>query len=203
MKSHPFKHLRTITKHRHQVIRNAFHFGIFFHALKHDLTKYGWREFHLSAKYYAGFRSPVFEERIRNNYFSLICQHHTKRNPHHWEYWTDYLQGRILIKQMPYKYAVEYVCDVLAATKTYDPEHYKPENGYNYFLARVDRYYMAKGTRKFIKWLFEQYIKYGNKGVKRKITKKAYQEITSQYPNVEVIDGPYNGGELPELLSEE
>ena len=96
MKYHFLHHFLTITKHRNQVIRNASHCGIFFHALKHDLTKYGPTEFITSAKYYAGTHSPVDEERRSNHYFSKVCQHHTRRNKHHWEYWTDFFMGRIV-----------------------------------------------------------------------------------------------------------
>ena len=82
--AHPFKHLKLIIKHRHRVIANASHMGIFFHALRHDLSKFSHIEFHTSSKYYIGDHSPVYEERLANDYFSTICQHHTRRNKHHW-----------------------------------------------------------------------------------------------------------------------
>ena len=53
--AHPFKHLKLIIKHRHRVIANASHMGIFFHALRHDLSKFSYLEFHTSSKYYIEF----------------------------------------------------------------------------------------------------------------------------------------------------
>jgi hypothetical protein len=199
MKSHPFKHLVTITKHRHQVIRNAYHMGIFWHALKHDLSKLSYVEFHNSAKYYVGSSSPVYAQRMANHYYSSICQHHTRRNPHHWEYWTDFFAGRIVIKTMPYKYATEYVCDMLAASKTYDPKHFKRESALLYFRDKCHHFYMTEATREYIDWCLAQYAEKGWAGVKRKLTKAKYAEITARLPDVELLDKLLITGDLPTL----
>ena len=111
---------------------------------RHDLSKLSPTEFWTSAKYYAGNYSPVYKERMANHYFSRICQHHTRRNPHHWEYWTDFFNGRIVMKTMPYKWACEYVCDMLSASKTYDPKHFKPEVALAYFRKKSPHYYMVR-----------------------------------------------------------
>ena len=50
----PWKHFRTITKHRHQVIKHCFHAGILWQGLRHDLSKYTPTEFIPGAKYYEG-----------------------------------------------------------------------------------------------------------------------------------------------------
>ena len=198
--SHPIKHFRLITSHRHRVIRNAFHMGIFFHALKHDLSKYSPKEFNTSAKYYEGSHSPVFEERKNNNYFSSVCQHHTKRNPHHWEYWTDFFCGRILMKTMPWKYATEYVCDVLSASYTYNPKDFKADTGLNYFNKHKDRYFMTEATKEYITWCLEKYSQTGWKELKKKDTKKKYQEIISHHPDVELFDTSKSSSYLPPLI---
>ena len=161
-------HLKTIAKHRHQVIRNGFHCGIFLHCLKHDLSKLSPTEFRISARNFNGRHSPVYEERKTNDCFSYICQHHTRRNKHHWEYWTDFLRGRILAKQMPYVYAVEYVCDVLAASKVYNGKNFTPKVALNYFMGRKEHYYMAEGTKQFISWLLTKYVNEGKKGINKK-----------------------------------
>ena len=182
-----FGHLHTILKHRHLVIKNASHCGIFFHALKHDLSKFSPKEFFPSVKYFVGVHSPVYEQRLANNYYSSICQHHTKRNPHHWEYWTDFFKGAIVVKTMPYKYAMEYVCDMLSASKVYDPKNFKRETTLNYFLERSPYYYMSNATREFVKWSLTRYRDLAFKGLKKKDTLAKYKEITSIYPDVEVI----------------
>jgi hypothetical protein len=197
--SHPFRHFVTITKHRHQVLRNAFHMGIFFHALRHDLSKLSPTEFWTSAKYYAGSYSPVYQERLSNGYFSRICQHHTRRNPHHWEYWTDFFSGRILAKTMPYAWATEYVCDMLSASKTYDPKHFNPMTTLQYFREKSPHYYMTRATRAYIDWCLATYAQEGWKGLKKKMTKAKYQQIVSSLPDVEVFSELRLQGELPPL----
>lgn len=197
--SHPLKHFHLINSHRHLVIKNARHMGIFWHALKHDLSKYTPIEFNISAKYYAGNHSPVFEERIHNDYFSRICQHHTKRNGHHWEYWTDFLCGRIIMKTMPWKYATEYICDMLSASYTYNPKTFKPETTLNYFLAHQDRYFITQATREYIIWCLTKYKESGFKELGKKNTKLKYEEITSKYPDVEIFETNKTTAPLPPL----
>ncbi|MCQ2742848.1 MAG: DUF5662 family protein [Bacilli bacterium] len=171
--------------------------GIFWHALKHDLTKYGYTEFHNSKKHYVGTSSPVFEERKENENFSFICQHHTKRNPHHWEYWTDWFRGDIIVCTMPYKYAVEYVCDMLAASKVYSgKKNFDPHNAVKYFEERYPYFYMTQATIEFIHWALIEYAQNGWKNLKKKNTKAKYLEITSKYPKFETIPGPRSGGRL-------
>lgn len=197
--SHALKHLILITKHRNRVIKNAAHMGIFWHSLKHDLTKYGWLEFHNSSKYYMGQHSPVFEERLYNNYFSKVCQHHTKRNPHHWEYWADFFGGRILAKRMPWKYAVEYVCDVLSASYTYNPKLFKPDSAYNYFVSKKNHYFINKATSEFIEWCLKMYAESGWKNLHKKQTKAKYDEIASKYPEVDIFNTSLESIPLPTL----
>ena len=198
-KRHPFKHFVLITKHRHRVIRNASHMGIFWHSLKHDLTKYGWLEFHTSSKYYVGDHSPVYEERLHNNYFSRVCQHHTKRNPHHWEYWADFFGGHILAKRMPWKYAVEYVCDVLSASYTYNPKEFRSDSAYKYFEGKKDHYFLNKGTSEFISWCLLQYAESGWKHLHKKETKAKFDEIASRTNEVDVYETSLPSIEFPKL----
>ena len=185
--SHPWKHLRTILKHRHRVIANASHMGIFFHALRHDFSKFRPSEFLPSARYYGGTVSPVYAQRLNNDYFSTICQLHTKRNRHHWEFWTDFFKGRIIATNMPYIYATEYVCDVLSAARTYDPKNFRLDTGLKYFEARKDSYYMTTATKEYLTWAFTVYATVGFSGLKKKITKAKYKEITAKYPTAEIF----------------
>ncbi len=57
------KHFKTVTRHRHEVIRNCFRAGIGFQGLFHDLSKYMPAEFIPGVKYYQGDRSPNEMER--------------------------------------------------------------------------------------------------------------------------------------------
>ena len=197
--AHPFKHLRLIIKHRHRVIANASHMGIFFHALRHDLSKFSHLEFHTSSKYYIGDHSPVYEERLANDYFSTICQHHTRRNKHHWEYWTDFFGGRVIAKQMPYKYALEYVCDVISASMTYNEKDFKKDAPYLYFKKKMDHYFMNEGTITFLLACFNEYAENGFKNLKKKNTKPLFEKIMKEHNKVDIYDTSLNAGELPKL----
>jgi hypothetical protein len=197
--SHPFKHLVTISKHRHQVLRNAYHMGIFFFALHHDISKLNPKEFIPSAKYYRGTCSPVYEQRLHEHYFSTICQHHTRRNPHHWEYWTDFFNGYLLMKTMPYKWASEYVCDMLSASKVYSGKAFNPHTTVEYFTSKSQHYYITKATHDYILWCLETYATKGWKGLKKPLTKAKYKEITSKLPDVEVLSSLRCEGELPKI----
>ena len=199
--SHPFKHLRTILKHRHQVIRNGWHLGIFWHCLKHDLSKFGRTEFKVGSTYYVGTHSPIYEERLRNGYFSSACQHHTRMNKHHWEYWTDFFKGRIIAKNIPYKYALEYVADTLSASKTYDPKNFKGTTTLEYFNRNSEHYYLTDTTEEFIRWCLTEYANNGWKNLNKKNTKKIYNEIEAKHPKTKVFDVMKSLGDLP-LLKE-
>lgn len=127
-------HFKTITKHRHQVIRHCFKAGIGFQGLRHDLSKYTPVEFLNGVKYYDGKRSPNELEREDKGYSSAWL-HHKGRNRHHFEYWVDYspvLKKNTPVK-MPLKYVVEMFCDRVAASKIYQADNYTDAHPINYF----------------------------------------------------------------------
>ena len=132
---HPFKHLKTILKHRHCVIRYCFRAGIGFQGLFHDLSKFSPTEFIAGAKYYeGGKRSPNEAERETNGY-SLAWMHHKGRNKHHFEYWTDYnpVTRRMEPVPMPDRYIKEMVCDRVAASRVYLGKNYDTSAPLAYF----------------------------------------------------------------------
>ena len=129
-----FKHFKTITKHRHQVIKNCFKAGIGFQGLFHDLSKYSPVEFITGAKYFKGTRSPNEVEREIYGH-SLAWMHHKGRNRHHYEYWNDYnpYEKRVVAVKMPLKYLVEMFCDRVAASKIYQGKNYTNSHPLEYF----------------------------------------------------------------------
>ena len=130
-----FQHFKTITRHRHQVIRNCFKAGIPWQGLRHDLSKYSWTEFSEGARYWQGTRSPNDREREVKGY-SESWMHHKGRNRHHFEYWTDYspIDRKIRPVEMPVRYVVEMFCDRVAACKTYQGDGYTDANPLDYFM---------------------------------------------------------------------
>ncbi|MBQ7986134.1 MAG: catalase [Clostridia bacterium] len=134
-------HFKTITRHRHEVIKNCKKAGILWQGLFHDLSKYSPKEFFVGAKYYLGTKSPNDMERRVKGY-SAAWMHHKGRNKHHFEYWTDYnpetrKYGPV---KMPIRYVKEMFCDRVAASKIYQGENYRDSHPYEYFdMGRANR----------------------------------------------------------------
>ena len=128
-------HFRTITKHRHAVIRNCRRAGILWQGLRHDLSKYSSTEFIPGVKYYVGTRSPNELERADKGY-SAAWLHHKGRNKHHFEYWSDYnpVERRVGPVKMPLRYVIEMVCDRMAASKIYLGDKYTDASALEYFV---------------------------------------------------------------------
>ena len=133
--SHPIKHFKTITKHRHAVIRHCFKCGIGFQGLFHDLSKYSLTEFIPGAKYYVGTKNPNEKEREVYGY-SLAWMHHKGRNKHHFEYWVDInMQSkRYEPVPMPKRYVTEMFCDRVAACKIYRGKDYTDSSALEYYI---------------------------------------------------------------------
>lgn len=129
-----WQHFKTITKHRHEVIKNCFRAGIFFQGCLHDLSKYSITEFWVGAKYYQGNKSPNEGERAAYGY-SKAWLHHKGRNKHHFEYWTDYNTRTHQMEpvKMPIKYVKEMFCDRVAASKIYMKSAYTDKSPLEYY----------------------------------------------------------------------
>ena len=129
-----WNHFRTITRHRHLVIRHCWKAGIFWRGLRHDLSKYSPTEFLPGARYYQGNRSPNEKEREVLGY-SVAWMHHKGRNKHHFEYWNDYnpKEKRVMPVKMPARYLAEMFCDRLAASKVYAGDQYQQDHSLRYF----------------------------------------------------------------------
>ena len=147
MISKAFKHFKTITKHRHLVMKGCFKCGIPWQGLKHDLSKYSPTEFFAGCRYYTGTRSPNEGERREKGY-SAAWLHHKGRNRHHFEYWNDVdLQSRMYAPvQMPYRYLAEMVCDRVAASKVYKGKDYTSSSALEYFRTGHGREQMHPKT---------------------------------------------------------
>lgn len=103
------------------------------------------------------------------------------------------------MKTMPYKWACEYVCDMLSASKVYNGKSFKPSSTVVYFEKHSSHYYMTTATREFIHWCLETYATEGWKALSRKKTKAKYDEITSRLPIVEITATLSPEGELPNV----
>lgn len=173
-----FKHFRLITKHRHKVFRLCCKCGLFWQGLVHDLSKYSRAEFWESAKYYTGEHSPISECREKNGY-SYAWIHHKNRNKHHIEYWYD--EENKIQMNMPYRYAVECICDKIAAAKCYNGKNYKPEMALNHWLKRGSLAQTNDNMRAFFTKVFSDLVEFGEKYVlNKKYLKDTYTQIVGK-----------------------
>lgn len=114
-----WKHLKTITRHKWHVMKACFKSGLILQGITHDLSKYSITEFFTSARYFQGDKSPIDAEKVKNGY-SLAWQNHKGKNKHHWQYWTDFENGELVVLEMPPKYLAEMLCDWVGAGKAYN-----------------------------------------------------------------------------------
>lgn len=131
-----YEHLKTITKHKMEVMKNCFAVGLYKQGLLHDLSKYSWVEFSRGAKYYQGDRSPNDAEREDKGY-TLAWLHHKGRNKHHLEYWIDYSTDKtkgLVGMPMPTEYVIEMFCDRIAACKIYNKDKYTDRHPLDYYM---------------------------------------------------------------------
>mgnify|MGYP006988831322 CR=1 FL=1 len=147
-----WEHFKTITHHRHLVMRGCFAVGLYAQGLLHDLSKYSWTEFSVGAKYYQGNMSPNNAERMDKG-VSLAWLHHKGRNKHHFEYWIDYSmkEGHQMTgMEMPVRYVVEMYVDRVAACKNYQKEKYTDRSALEYYKKGKVKYMMHENTAKLL-----------------------------------------------------
>lgn len=161
---HPWKHFKTITKHRLLVMDGCFRVGLYWQGLTHDLSKYSPIEFWTGARYYQGNRSPNAAERDEKGY-SEAWMHHKGRNRHHYEYWTDMskLTWRYEGVPMPRKYLVEMVMDRRAACITYQGKNYKPDSALRYLVESKEQYLMNSDTRRELQYILTMLAEQGER----------------------------------------
>jgi len=169
------RHFGLIIRHKHKVLIHCIKCGIMWRGIVHDLSKFTPTEFFESAKYYRGYRSPIGVCR-REKGVSLAWLHHKGVNKHHIEYWLD--PDCPTPPLVPYKYAVECVCDKIAATKTYLGKDYVPEKALEHWLRYGNKVEANPKTMAFIERVFTDLCERGERAVLNKeYMKNTYKEI--------------------------
>lgn len=167
-----FKHLHTVNKHRFYVFKLSLKAGIPIRGLLHDLSKYSPVEFWEGVKYYNGKKSPI-SVCVQENGYSKAWLHHKGKNKHHFEYWIDFAtEEKAAI--IPYKYAVEMICDTLAASIVYNGKDWKKDTQLNYYNKRTDKEFINPKIQKFLLTVYEQIAK---DGIDKVVTSKNLKEI--------------------------
>ncbi len=162
--AHPWKHFKTITRHRHAVIRHCGRAGILWQGLRHDLSKYSPTEFIPGARYYQGNRSPNEAEREDRGH-SAAWMHHKGRNRHHFEYWTDYnfKTKKMEPVEMPDRYIIEMFCDRVAAGKIYAGRAFSDKHPLAYYQRGKDTRIIHPDSARKLEYLLEMLAEKGEK----------------------------------------
>lgn len=147
-------HFKKICVHKYWVAKYCFKAGLYWQGITHDLSKFSPIEFWESVRFYQGTSSPINVAKAEQGY-SLAWQHHKGRNPHHYEYWTDkYDEGTVAL-EMPYKYAVELICDYLGAARAYLGNEFTYTGEYNWWLEKIKTAKIHPYTANFVSVVFE------------------------------------------------
>lgn len=145
-----WKHFKKICTHKKWVFYYCCKCGIPWQGIKHDLSKFSPIEFFESVKYYSGIDSPINLCKEKNGY-SMAWFHHKGRNPHHYEYWVDNLDNGGKAIQMPFKYALELICDYLGAGRAYQGNNFTYQKEYEWWLKKIEHpLLMHPQTKAFI-----------------------------------------------------
>ena len=167
---HVVKHFLTVCRHRRAVRKLCFKCGLFRQGLAHDLSKFSWAEFWSGAKYYQGNRSPQAREREVSGY-SAAWLHHKGRNKHHFEYWTDFADGRRVFVEMPPEYFAEMLCDRIAASKIYLKDKYTDSSPLEYFNAKTDKEGMNPKSCELLEYFLTMLKEKGEKQTLKELKK--------------------------------
>ena len=132
------KHFNKVVSHRYYVFKYCRMAGIPVQGLIHDISKFSPTEFIESARYYVGTDSPINLCKKENG-ISYAWMHHKGRNPHHYEYWQDNFDNGGNPVEMPYKYAVELICDYLGAGEAYQGKDFTFESEFYWWMDRLTK----------------------------------------------------------------
>lgn len=173
-----------ILKHKYWVAYYTFKAGLYWQGITHDLSKFSPAEFLPSAAYFSEDKSSVLIQKKAEGYSSAWL-HHKGHNPHHYEYWIDNLDSGGIPIQMPYKYALELVCDYLGACHAYE-KNFSYQKGWELWRNKRDHVKMHPQTKHFVSLLLEGcYLTDGCEILKKapelfEISNNWYKEMTTE-----------------------
>ena len=170
-----FSHVSLVIRHKNSVLKHCAKCGILWRGVVHDMSKFSPEELFESVKYYTGYRSPIGVCREHHG-VSRAWLHHKGRNKHHIEYWLD--DDCEVTPLMPYKYAVECVCDKLAATKVYAGKNYKESMALAHWHRHGNKVAGNPKTMLFMETVFRDLAEHGEKHIlNKKYMRSTYDRV--------------------------
>ena len=192
-------HFNTICRHKYWVMHYCHKCGITKRGLLHDLSKFSPTEFWTNVKYVVPGKSPIDVQKEKIG-FSMAWQHHKGHNPHHYEFWMDRFDDGCYVTRMPFEYAVEMLCDNLAAAKAYQGDKFSYTSEWEWWQKQREIRNMHPDNRDFLEVVFYalykvedypgSYITIGpehNVGGKYTGVLKAYENSILNYNTLEEI----------------
>ncbi len=76
---------------------------------------------------------------------------------------------------------------MISASKVYNGKAFSREMPLNYFLSIKEKAMMHSASKDFVKEVLTRYKDSGFRNIKKKDTKKIYQETIQKYPHIEKI----------------
>ena len=170
------KHINLVMHHKWLVFKLCCKVGLPWRGFMHDWSKFSPTEFWESVKYFDGHKSPITVCKKDKGY-SEAWLHHKGRNKHHYQYWTDLsLPEKTVI--MPYRYAVEMVCDELAAGITYNGKNWTKDTQLEYYINKERKNLINPHIDNF---LMATFIEVSQKGIDGALTKESMKKLYEKY----------------------
>jgi hypothetical protein len=167
------KYLRVVIRHKTAVFRACIAAGLYIQAITHDLSKFSFLEFIEYAFYFQG--TPRDKKRHERG-FAIAWQHHKGHNPHHYEYWVDDPDNGGIPLIIPYKYAMEMVCDWIGAGKVYNPSEWTIAEPLKYWETKKKKTKIHPALISFFDEIFLNFSKIGYKVLDKWDTEYAYKQ---------------------------
>lgn len=174
-------HLKVVLAHKYYVCKYCFKAGLYKQGLLHDLSKFSPTEFLESIKYFQGNRSPIDACKEENG-MSYAWLHHKGLNKHHYEYWQDNFDKGTTHLTMPFKYALEMVCNYLGAGNAYMKEKFTLQGELDWWKNKTKTpIAMSPEIFKFVDIMMKIMAEQNNTNVlKKHIAKRIYDKCINK-----------------------
>ena len=173
------QHFKLITTHKAYVFKNCVKARLYWRGIKHDMSKYSPTEFFESVKFFTGIDSPINACKKAKGW-SKAWMHHKGRNPHHYEYWIDNFDNGGTPLKMPYKDALEMICDYIAAGHAYQKKEFTYKGEYEWWKNKSKgKIAMHPDTKRFVDIMLKTMANEENNDCLRPIRAKHFYKISS------------------------